>query len=261
MLRTSVARAFAGREPSERELNTYLAGLHHEDLALACACVLGRDTAWDHFVLEHRPILYRSADALDPTGGARELADALYADLYGTSDAPDRKSLFRYFHGRSSLKTWLRAVLAQRHVDAVRARRRLEPLPEVDAATRSAAPPRDPDRPRLVRLVVAALHFAVAALPAKDRLRLRSYYVSQLTLAQIGRITGEHEATISRKLSKTRRTLRDALERHLRETGALTSDQVSRAVELALEDPEGLDLEQAFDASSERKKSPSNRST
>jgi DNA-directed RNA polymerase specialized sigma24 family protein len=41
----------------------------------------------------------------------------LYADLYS-------KSLFRYFQGRSSLATWLRAVLSQRYVDRIRANRR-----------------------------------------------------------------------------------------------------------------------------------------
>ena len=81
-------------------------------------------------MLEHRPRLYRAADALDPAGGARDLADSLYADLYGFPDRQGkRKSLFRYFHGRSSLSTWLRAVLAQRHVDRLRTARRLEPLP------------------------------------------------------------------------------------------------------------------------------------
>jgi RNA polymerase sigma-70 factor, ECF subfamily len=257
----SIERAFDRSPPSERELRRYVSRLHVADLALACACALGREPAWDHFVIEHRPILYRSADALDPAGGARELADGLYADLYGTSDAPDRRSLFRYFHGRSSLATWLRAVMSQRHVDAMRARRRLEPLPEVEGGTRIATPSADPDRPRLVRLVVAALQTAVDALPPKDRLRLRSYYVLQLTLAQIGRLTGEHEATISRQLSRTRRALRDAMEQHLRETGQLTTAQVSRAVELALEDPGSLDLESAFDTSSQRKKLPPDRST
>ena len=87
--------------------------------------------AWDHFVLEMRPGLYRAADALDPTGAARELADSLYADLYGVDQRGSaRQSLLRYFHGRSSLSTWLRAVLAQRHVDRIRVDRRTEPLPE-----------------------------------------------------------------------------------------------------------------------------------
>ena len=261
VLNASVGRAFATGAPSTREMDRYLAGLHVADLALAAACALGREQAWDHFVLEHRPVLYRSADALDPTGGARELADSLYADLYGMGDpGPGRRSLFRYFHGRSSLATWLRAVLAQRHVDAIRARRRTEPLPDDDGAAAVVAQENDPDRALLVPLVENALQEAIDDLPAKDRLRLRSYYVGQLTLAEIGRITGEHEATVSRHLSRTRRSLRDAAERRLREQDHLSDAQMARAFELALEDPGGLDLQQVFDLAADRKKPPRDRS-
>lgn len=258
----SVRRAFPDGEPSRRELDRYLSALHVADLALACACALGRETAWDHFVLTHRPILYRSADALDPSGGARELADALYADLYGMSEGTaDQRSLFRYFHGRSSLSTWLRAVLAQRHVDVLRARRRAESFPEGEMSSSAATVAQsDPDRVRLVQLVIGALKVAVHGLPARDRLRLRSYYVVQLTLAQIGVITGEHEATVSRNLSRTRRALRHALEAHLCDREQLTSAQVARAVELALEDSGELDLRQAFDGPPSRKNSPPDRS-
>ena len=52
-----------------------------------------------------------------------------------------RQSLFRYFQGRSSLATWLRAVLAQRYVDRQRALRRLAPLADGDPEhLRGAAP-------------------------------------------------------------------------------------------------------------------------
>ena len=257
----SVQRAFAAGEPSSRALDRYVASLHLPDLALAAACALGRETAWDHFVLEHRPVLYRAADALDPTGGAREIADALYADLFGLSEAgADRRSLFRYFHGRSSLVTWLRVVLAQRHVDALRSRRRVAPLPDDDSAVAGvAASPGDPDRQRLVGLVITALRTAMEKLAAKDRLRLRSYYVTQLTLAQIGRITGEHEATVSRHLSRTRRDLRCGMERHLH--AQLTVEQAARGLELALEDPGSLDLQQLMDSPAERKESPRDRSS
>ena len=262
VVNVSVARAFPTSEPSRRELDRYLASLHVADLALSAACALGREAAWDHFVLEHRPVLYRSADALDPTGGARELADSLYADLYGIGNtAAGRRSLFRYFHGRSSLATWLRAVLAQRHVDALRSRRRIEPLPDDDSAVAAqAAPPSDPDGARLIPLVEHALRSAIDELPAKDRLRVRSYYVGQLTLAKIGRLTGEHEATVSRHLSRTRRALRDAAERHLREQAQLSDAQIARAFELALEDSGALNLQQVFDLAADRKKPPRDRS-
>src|SRR5436190_16244756 len=95
-------------------------------------------------MLQYRPVLYRAADALDPGGGAREVADSLYAELYGLQvRGGERRSLLHYFHGRSSLATWLRAVLAQRYVDRIRAGRRFESLSEdIDAqpAATAAAP-------------------------------------------------------------------------------------------------------------------------
>ena len=99
------------------------------DLELARQCAAGEEPAWERFVLEYRPLLYRAADALDSTGGARDLADSLYADLYGMPEGGnERRSLFRYFQGRSSLATWLRAVLAQRYVDRLRAQKRMEQI-------------------------------------------------------------------------------------------------------------------------------------
>jgi RNA polymerase sigma-70 factor (ECF subfamily) len=258
----SVRRAFPDGAPAPRERDRYIENLRLEDLALATACARGHDAAWDHFVLEFRPALYRAADALDPGGGARELADSLYADLYGLDESGgERRSLFRYFHGRSSLATWLRSVLAQRHVDALRARKRVDPFDEHDPALPSAAAAAaDPDRERLVPLVHQALQAAIEALPVKDRLRLRSYYGAQLTLAEIGRVTGEHEGTVSRHLSRTRRELRSAVERRLREQDRLTDAQIARAFELGAADPGGLNLQQLFDSSVDGKESPRDRS-
>jgi RNA polymerase sigma factor (sigma-70 family) len=257
LLHASLRHAFPATQPSARDVQRYLDGVHVSDLALAGACAHGSDAAWDHFILEHRPGLYRAADALDPAGGARELADSLYADLYGIRTGREGRSLFNYFHGRSSLATWLRAVLSQRYVDAIRARRRLEPLTEDDGLSgvvKTQAP--DPDRSTLVPLVDRALREAIDALPDRERLRLRSYHVAGLTLAQIGRMTGEHEATVSRQLARTRREVRQAAERWLRDTGALGEAQIARALELAIEDPGELDLQQVFDRPGDRKESP-----
>ena len=148
-------------------------------------------------MLEYRPVLYRAADALDPSGGARELADSIYADLYS-------KSLFRYFQGRSSLATWLRAVLSQRYVDRLRAQRRFQPLPDEERAPEScglqdAAP--NPERSHDLHLMQQTLGRAIADLDPKDRLRLACYYAQGLTLAETGRVLKEHEATVSRQLA------------------------------------------------------------
>jgi RNA polymerase sigma-70 factor len=244
-LEASVARAFAGRAASPRDVERYLRSLHLGDLALACACAAGDDEAWDHFVREYRPVLYRAADALDPSGGARELADALYADLFGVRETDgERRSLFRYFHGRSTLATWLRAVLSQRLVDRARAARRTDALPddESTAAVRALDPAPDPDRLRLTTMVRTALAAAVGALAPRDRLRLGCYYAQDLTLAQIGRLLGEHEATVSRHLTRVRQDLRRAVERHLRETHGLDAAAVAECFAAAVDDPGSLDV-------------------
>ena len=245
-LSESCKKAFGGRTPGERELSKYVGTLHLEDLALACACAEGHAAAWDHFVLAMRPVLYRAADALDPSGGARDLADSLYAELYGIDEhgAP-RQSLLRYFHGRSSLGTWLRAVLAQRYIDRSRVYKRTAPLDDELAQRPGASGSVDPECPRLVQALRQALTEALAALDARDRLRMSCYYVEQLTLAQTGRLLKEHEATVSRQLSRTREALRRVVERGLRARG-FNEAQVQRCFECATEDPGPLDLVEMF---------------
>jgi RNA polymerase sigma factor (sigma-70 family) len=257
-------RAFGSEGAHAGDLDRHLASLHLEDLALACACAVGDEGAWEHFVREHRPHLYRAADALDPTGGARDLADALYADLYGLPDRQGkRRSLFRYFHGRSSLSTWLRAVLAQRHVDRLRTARRLEPMPDEEAIPSQPEAPdaSDPDRPRYLTLIKRALGRAVARLNPRDRLRLGCYYGQELTLAQTGRLLGEHEATASRNLARTRKTLRMDVERELRTEAGLNDAQVARCFEVVTEDARFMDLAEVLRADQRARDAPPDRST
>jgi RNA polymerase sigma-70 factor len=251
-LERSVTKAFVGRTPSAPDVERYIESLRHTDLALACACAAGHEAAWDHFVLEYRPVLYRAADALDPSGGARELADSLYADLFGLHNEPpqtgERRSLFRYFHGRSSLATWLRAVLAQRLVDRVRSGARTAPLPDEEPA----APTHqvlDPDRDRYLTLIHEALGAAVANLDPKARLRVRYYYVQGLTLAETGRLLGEHEASASRHLSAARKTIRRDVERRLAESG-LAREEITQCFASVAEDAGPLDLDRLLSSAS-----------
>jgi RNA polymerase sigma factor (sigma-70 family) len=243
------------------EVDKYLSGLHLADLALACACADGHEGAWEHFIREQRPVLYRSADAIDPSGGARDLADAIYADLYGMpKGAVERQSLFRYFHGRSSLSTWLRAVLAQRHVDRVRSARKLDELPGDESPKAiAAAPAPDPARDRLTAMVHAALARAVAALAPGDRLRLGCYYAQEMTLAQIGKLTGEHEATISRQLARTRNAIKAAVEDELGRTG-LDASAIADAFQAAARDSGALDLRKLIGEAEPRKEFAFDRS-
>src|ERR1051326_2168253 len=133
-LERSRQKHFGATTPSASQLQTYISALHLQDLALACACAEGQSEAWEFFVAAYQSYLRSAAAAIlrcsAASASACDLADSLFADLYGLNEAARSRPLFRYFHGRSSLKTWLRAVLAQRHIDSIRANRRFTSLEE-----------------------------------------------------------------------------------------------------------------------------------
>ena len=253
-LERSAAKRFAGAPADPKKIEAYLDALHARDIALAVACASGSAAAWDVFMAEFRPELYRAARAIVGSAGgdaaARELADSLYADLYGLREPGGRrKSLFEYFHGRSKLSTWLHAVLAQRHVDEIRRARATDPLEdetgevrakiEAAASTGSArlanapASDADPDRAAYLPALQAALVAALGALDPRDRLRLAYYYADDRTLAEIGKLLGEHEATVSRKLDRTRREVRSRVESWLREAKKWNDAQIRACLECA----------------------------
>lgn len=219
---------------------------HAADLALARACAEGDDAAWERFIAEYRLILYASARALTlDEATARELADSLWAELYGVwrtrasvEPASTRRSLLEHFHGRARLSTSLRSVLAQRHVDRLRANARLDSLDADDAVELAAAAdgdPPDPDRTRYRALFDAAVGATVEALGSPDRLRLGLYYVQDLTLDEIGRVTGEHEATVSRNLARTRRMLPQRVEATLTDEHRLDATEVAACYRYAVD--------------------------
>jgi len=205
-----------------------VAALHAQDLALALACGDGHDAAWEHFVFTYRPELYRAARAMTDDATGRELADSLYADLFGLVERDGaRQSLFRYYQGRAKLSTWLRSVLAQRHVDLVRAQKRLTSIDDPDSSADTRLPARAPvDTARAESMQMAALAItaALAALEGPDRVRLAYYYVHGLTLAQAGRLFGESEATASRKLERARKSLRTGITTTLAVRGLAPAD-------------------------------------
>ena len=260
-LRRSAEKRFAGSPHSPGEFEDYVKSLHLEDLALACACALGRESAWEHFIANFRNDLRTAASAMLRAGGsandvrAGELADSLYAELYGIRADEDgrRKSLFVYFHGRSKLSTWLRAVLAQRHVDLIRTSGKTVSIAdgeegEIPGGLSLAVAQTTPDPKREIYLgrIDRALSEALASLAPGDRMILACYYVDQFTLAEIGRMLREHESTLSRQLERLRRGLRESVMQALKDgtpaidgrraEPALDGAQIALAFEYAQED-------------------------
>jgi hypothetical protein len=238
-LHRSVSARFGTEAPSDAEVEAYLGSLHIEDFGLALACEHGTQSAWVEFLGRFRPLLVGSAMSIvGEESRAQEATDTLYADLYGLEERDGRRrSLFAYYHARSSLASWLRSVVARNLIDGYRAERRSQALKariarqpggaEGDACSgRSGpgSPPRDASPGARRGLVGAGATRAPAA---------RVLSRTRAPLAQVGKLLGEHESTASRKLDQTRRQLRAEVERRLHADHGLSEEDVQACYEAA----------------------------
>src|SRR6516164_8369202 len=207
------------------------------ELVLARACAAGNERAWEVFMSRYREKLYEvGLQITREDSAARDLSDSLYAELYGTTTRDGvRVSKLNFYTGRGSLEGWLRTVMAQEHVNRYRKQKRLVSLEEEteDGAQFSTPEPEAQTvaNPRLV----AATDGALAALSSDDRFVLSAYYLDGRTLAEIARMLGVHESTISRKIDKLAKSLRKQILAGLAKQG-MSRRQAEEALEVDVRD-------------------------
>jgi RNA polymerase sigma-70 factor, ECF subfamily len=227
----------AAKHASGAAFVEFCGSLRLEDLALARACAGGHERAWEVFMGRFREKLYDVARQItreDSLG--RELADSVYAELYGTrTRAGERLSKLASYSGRGSLDGWLRTVLAQEYVNTYRRQRRLVSLDEESeegvqyaAANAEPTPAADP-------VLERATHDALRALGAEERFVLASYFLDGRTLAEIARSLSVHESTISRKVEKLTKSLRKQITKNLIGHG-MTRRQAEEALDVDVRD-------------------------
>ncbi len=227
-----------GTHPDAAEKLAFLRSLRLPELALAHACALGREPAWQRFIDTYRTPLTQAAIAI--TGSAtlgHDLADSLYSELYGLT----RTSRRTPFATRLLLRPRLAPRLAPHHPRPA-PRRPPSPHPPRDPARHPRRPRTPPSRPTNLQLSCNHLTQAVArtlqTLASEDRFLLSSYFLDRQTLLQISRILNVHEATISRRLKRLVADLRKQLLHNL-QSGGLSK----RAAEEALgTDPRDIEI-------------------
>jgi RNA polymerase sigma-70 factor (ECF subfamily) len=189
------------------------------DLLLARACALGREPAWDRFLVVYRSKLFQFAAAIAKDDSiARELADSLYADLFGTKQNSDgrRVSKLDSYSGRGSLEGWLRTVVAQEYVNRYRQVRKFTQLDE--NAIEKIGTVSEPV-PQSFDVLAKATDAALNHLQEEEKLLLSLYYLDGRTLAEIGRLFHRHESSIARRLDKVLDSLRKEIVQNLRDAG------------------------------------------
>jgi RNA polymerase sigma-70 factor (ECF subfamily) len=220
-----------------RECDELYRSLRVEELALARACAAGSERAWDIFLGRYRAKLYEIAGYIArEDSAARDLADSIYADLYGTETRDGRRTCkLASYTGRGSLEGWLRTVMAQEFVNRYRRQRKLVSLDnEDDKGDRLASPDPEPAvvvDPRLQ----SATDEALSALAAEERFLLAAYYLDSRTLAEIAGQLGVHESTVSRKLDKVAKSLRKQIVAALVKQG-MSRRQAEEALEIDVRD-------------------------
>ena len=209
-------------QPSSNQVSAaeFLLSLRVEDLVLAHACAGGNERAWEVFLTRYRATLYETAYKIaKEESAARALADSLYAELYGVdAKGQQRLSKLRYYHGRGSLQGWLRTIVAQEYINRYRSAKRETSL---DAALEDGAqfPAAQPETPVIDARVESAVNHELATLGGEERFLLASYYLDRRTLAEIAKLLGVHESTISRKLERATAGLRKRIGKRLVHAG------------------------------------------
>jgi RNA polymerase sigma-70 factor, ECF subfamily len=226
-----------GSSATDRELRALFLSLRVDELALARACAAGHNSAWEVFLTRFREKLYQSALRIArEDSAARELADTLYADLYGTNLRDgERVSKLASYTGRGSLEGWLRTVLAQEYVNRYRRTKRLVSLEEEsEEGMQFPSPEPESALPADSRLTQATDE-ALALLSTEDRTILAAYYLDGRTLAEIARMLRVHESTISRKVDKLGKSLRKLILAGLTRRG-MSRRQAEEALEIDVRD-------------------------
>jgi len=250
-VRASVDKYLLRHRPdaSAREVNDFIDALHADELLLVVACEQGEEAAWTEMVEQYRSVVLSAARSSSAGAGeAEELADSVWAELYGLREREDgtRAGKLAYYSGCGSLGGWLRAVVGQLAVDRHRRTSRLVQTEEPSEFDRAAAethvesdgwrpaPERDPESAladtEAARAVEDALAESLGGLDAEDRLLVKLYYFDGLKLKEAGAVLGVHEATASRRLTRLHGEIRKRVESTLVSSRGWTREEAARAL-------------------------------
>src|SRR6267154_1555601 len=178
----AILREIQGRylpQATPEEAADFCGALRLNELVLARACAAGNERAWQDFISRYRNKLRSMALHITRDAShASELADSLFADLYGVNTRDGvRHSKLVFYTARGSLEGWLRTVMAQEFINRYRKQKRVVSLDEQEEeGTQFVAP-----HPQLVIAsdvrLEAATDEALGELSAEDRYVLAAYHL------------------------------------------------------------------------------------
>jgi RNA polymerase sigma-70 factor (ECF subfamily) len=193
-----------------------------DDIDLARRCAAGDEDAWATFMRLYRSFMVEFARRIVPGVRAADVADAVIADLW-------QRGKINRFEGRSSLRTWLGALVANA---ALNSRRGTTAAAATDlAAATEGRIDAEPARSEAAAHAAAALTAAIAALPDEDRLLILMHYEQDLSLDECGAVFRMSKSTLSRRLAGIRDRIRTHADQISRERFATPIAQLRSAID------------------------------
>jgi RNA polymerase sigma-70 factor len=202
---------YANGDNAVRLLNT----LHGNDLYLAFACAQHSPVAWDRFTRIYRKYIHDLTAFVCPVKSVvYELAETILTNLF-LPDHPGYSRIASY-DGRSSIATWLRAIISHRVINE--RERKFNGIIQLNDDLFEKADERawlsiemDLISNRYRALIIDSMEHACNELTDRERLMLLLRYDNCLQVGQIGQIFGHHQATITRQLERVQAKIRLAV--------------------------------------------------
>lgn len=236
----AVVEKLSGKGATADDSKAILLSLHAADLYLAIACALPSEAAWLRFRTLYRKYINDLSRSASPTHDtAREIADSVLADLF-LHDRLGRSRIASY-DGRSTLATWLRAVVTNRAINE-RERRcnnldcieNVSELPDRAYAASFEAALR---ATRYGAMIRDSFRTASTYLNERERLILVLRYDDMLQSVEIAGRLGVHPSTITRSIQQTHRKLRRVVAAILKTKYGLSEAGVQECFEHIIENP------------------------
>src|SRR5436190_258366 len=250
-LRTSAEKYIFKHDPDADAgaVNSFLDGLHADDLCLVIACERGDDHAWNDLFEGYGSTVRSAARAASPNEAmADDVAQPIWAELHGLKSRHDGRAGGKLadYSGVGSLGGWLRAVVGQLAIDQHRRHTKLVQAEEDSDLDRMALddaegngdgpfhPSATPEELLTSNLASAdvekALANALAEMADEDRLLMKLYYFDGLRLREAGAVLGVHEATASRRLARIHGEVRQKVESILMQDHGWTKIEAARSL-------------------------------
>lgn len=223
-----VVAKYVPEDAPEQSRIDFGAQLSSSDLYLATACGLPTESAWGHFYSLYDVYLKRCLrQYCREPNILNDLMDDPSAELF-LPDSSGRSRITSY-DGRSSLRSWLRAVVANRVINEREKKAnsmRSRDFPEDGPAVCPRACEWAVDACMSEPLLRDCLKEGCRSLSERERQMILNRYEEQLPLGVIARRWGVHQSTVTRILERSIVKFRNAAVRVLVEKGGIGASEL-----------------------------------